>query len=62
MKVLAVLTSIMSALSFSDAEITCLTYVNRTNKFCREQTVRLVIKVDAICPKSKLAENLNIGA
>jgi hypothetical protein len=46
MNVLAVPTSIKSALSFSVAEITCLTHVNRTVKFCREQTVRLIIKVD----------------
>lgn len=44
MKVLAV----KSALSFSYAEITCLTYVNIANKSCREETVRLVIKVDDI--------------
>jgi hypothetical protein len=46
MEVIAVLTCIKSALSFSNAEITCLTHVNRTNKFCREQTVLLTIKVD----------------
>lgn len=42
MKILVV----KSALIFNDAEITCLTHVNIANKSCREQTVRLVIKVD----------------